>query len=131
MRVYLDTSALVKLLVREPESEVLRATLAGFDSWMVSIVGSVELQRVARRSASPEAVHAKARDLLRRMNVIEVNDEIVNAASLVSPASLGTLDALHVGTAVALGRDLDVFVTYDQRQGESAGNAGLDVLSPS
>jgi predicted nucleic acid-binding protein len=128
-RVYLDASAAVKLVVSEPESASVRMFLAGEVSRVSSRVLAVELIRAVIRG-SPASLD-QARSLLGVIEFIELDEEVAERAAGLEPAALRSLDAIHLATALALGEDLDAFVTYDARQGDAARTLGLIVEAPS
>jgi len=73
---------------------------------------------------------ARGRAVLSTMEVLRVNDRILNLAGSLQPSSLRTLDAIHLATAIGLGRDLGQIVTYDERMAEGARQLGLKTVSP-
>jgi uncharacterized protein len=128
--VYLDSSAFVKLLVREPETAALRTYLASTDSrYVSSALLRAETLRAVRQQESD--VLASAREALRRIDLVAIDDRILDAAGLLDVGVLRTLDAIHVATALALGDDLAAIVTYDHRMLAAAGLLGLPIVSPS
>jgi predicted nucleic acid-binding protein len=127
--VYLDSSAFVKLVVAEPRSSALRAYLRRKGPRRVSsALLRTEAVR-AVRSLGPDAL-SETRRALRAIDLIAVGDGVLDAAGTLEPRILRTLDAIHLATAMALGDDLDVIVTYDGRMAESAHLLGLPVTSP-
>jgi predicted nucleic acid-binding protein len=127
-RVYLDASAAVKLVVSEPESSSVRTFLAGEVSRVSSRVLAVELIRAVIRG-SPASLD-QARSLLGVIEFIELDEEIAERAAGLKAPALRSLDAIHLATALALGEELDAFVTYDARQGAAARTLGLTVEGP-
>ena len=127
-RVYLDASAAVKLVVVESESAALAEYLTGTDARMSSRVVGVELLRAVRRLRPESEEHA--RELLAAMELVDLDAEITARASVLGPTGLRSLDAIHLASALALGSELDAFVTYDSRQADAAREAGLAVESP-
>jgi uncharacterized protein len=129
---YLDSSALVKLATREPETDALRAHLEGFSGRATSRLASVEAPRaLARRGAESVAVAAQAvAEVVEGLLLIELDAAIATIAAELQPASLRSLDAIHLASALALGSELDVFVTYDRRLTDAARAAGLTVVQP-
>jgi predicted nucleic acid-binding protein len=117
----------VKLIVPEPESEALEAALA--DRVLVSSeVVEVEVLRAARR-AGPEA--ERLVDLnLAQVSLVPLGARIRRAAGTLAPASLRTLDAIHLATALALSDLLDALIGYDGRLLAAARDRGVAVLSP-
>jgi predicted nucleic acid-binding protein len=125
---YLDSSALVKLVVREPETASLRSFLQAHPFRVSSRIAEVEVLRAVAR-ARPAAVPV-ARGVLRRVGLLELDASILRAASLLEPADLRSLDAIHVASALSLADDLDVLVAYDARLASSAAGAGIAVIAP-
>jgi predicted nucleic acid-binding protein len=70
------------------------------------------------------------RDGLRRVDLIGIDDRILDAAGILEPQVLRTLDAIHLATAAAVGDDLDAIVTYDERMIEAARLLGLATATP-
>jgi predicted nucleic acid-binding protein len=127
--VYLDASALVKLVVVEPESSALEGFLRDQKSSVTSRISAVEVARVARRAAIQELVD-RADGLLDSIAFVELNPEIARVAGMLDPLLLRSLDAIHVASALSLGADVGAFVTYDVRMQGAATAAGLDVHAP-
>lgn len=128
MTLYLDASALVKLVAREAETEALAAYLLAHPSHATSAVGLVEVRRAAGRR--PGTLPGRVDAVLAAVAVIRLGADLVAAAGAVRPAELRTLDAIHVATAALLGEDLEAVVTYDRRLAEAAEAAGLPIASP-
>lgn len=129
MANYVNTSALVKLVVEEPESRALRSWLTDTDRLPVSCdLARTELLRAARRVA-PDAV-VSARGVLDAITLTEVTTAIFEAAGRLDPQLLRSLDAVHLAAALDLGDDLDAIVTYDERLAVAARSNGIRVLSP-
>ena len=127
--LYLDSSAYVKVLVDETESGALRAFLAAGGARRVS---SALLRTEALRSVRHLGSDALAivRDGLRRVDLIEIDDRILDSAGILEPRVLRTLDAIHLATALAIGDDLDAIVTYDERMMAAAEMLGLATETP-
>ncbi len=125
-----DSSALTKLVVRESESAPLRTWLAARDdvAWAASSLTRVEVVRAVAR-ARAAAVPA-ARRLLAGMDLVPLGPDILETAADLGPASLRSLDALHLATALSLGPALDAFVVYDERLAQAATGVGLPVVAP-
>lgn len=125
---YLDASAVVKLVVAEPGSDALRAFVRGRDVVSSALTRSEALRAV--RHKGPDAV-SRTRQAIRALDLVTVDDAILDAAGRLDPSIARTLDAIHVVTALALGDDLDIVVTYDERMAHAAELAGLPTVSPS
>jgi predicted nucleic acid-binding protein len=118
---YVDSSALVKLAVREPESAALRRYLGR----RRPLVSSAR----ALRPLGPDSVR-RGREVLARVDLLRVNDRVLDAAGLLPPADLRSLDAIHLASAEQLGSDLRSFVTYDDRLASAATTRGFRVIRP-
>jgi predicted nucleic acid-binding protein len=127
--LYLDSSAFVKVIVEEAESTALRGFLAARSSRRVSsaLLRTEALRAV--RHLGPDAL-AAVREGLRRVDLVAIDDRILDAAGILEPRILRTLDAVHLATALAIGDDLYVVVTYDERMVAAAGLVGLATASP-
>jgi predicted nucleic acid-binding protein len=127
--VYLDTSALVKLVVAERETPELVGWLRTSEvDGVASDLVRTELSRAVRR-AEPSRVVA-AREVLAAVGLIAVTPSVLDAAGRLEPPRLRTLDAIHLASALELGDDLEAMVTYDERLAEAAVAHGVAVLAP-
>lgn len=125
---YLDSSAIVKLAVQEPESAGLRRYLRGRRPVVSSALARTEVTR-ALLPSGPDAVR-RGQEVLARIELARVNDRILAAAGALLPVEVRSLDAIHLVTAQELGADLARLVTYDERMGAAARSLGLPVASP-
>lgn len=128
--LYLDASALVKLVVPERESDRLRALVAAEPTRVSSVIAAVEIRRAAQRASGDPVVHERARQVIAGVDLRPVDEAVVEAADRVGPASVRSLDAIHVGTALTLVTELSAFVAYDERMLVAARQAGLRVVVP-
>ena len=128
MATYLDSSALVKLAVRESESLALRRYLRRRQPLVSSALARTEVLR-ALLHAGAEAV-ARGRGVLQRLDLVRVNDRILNAAGVLRPSELRSLDAIHLATANELGDELGALVTYDDRMVTAAKQLGFRIVQP-
>jgi uncharacterized protein len=128
MAVYLDSSAIVKLVVAEPESGALRKFLRNHPDRISSGLASVEVLRAIRFQGS--AAETRAHAVLARIRLLRVDDTILSAAAALDPGVLRSLDALHLASAQALGDDLELVVTYDRRMHDAARLIDLPRCSP-
>ncbi len=129
MAFYVDTSAAVKLVVRERETPVLIKWCNQHDGELVSSdLTRTELLRATRRAAPDRLV--QARTLLDSLTVLSLPTELFERAALLEPGLLRSLDALHPAAALALGDDLEGIVTYDERLAGAAAANGIAVVAP-
>jgi predicted nucleic acid-binding protein len=127
---YLDASAIVKLVLLEAETEILHAHLGNVTATFTSEVTEVELCRAVRRAtADPDRLDA-AGQWLESAAAIELDARVRAEAANLAPRELGTLDAIHLASAVSVRELLDEFVTYDRQLAAAARTAGLIVVSP-
>jgi predicted nucleic acid-binding protein len=126
--VYLDASALVKLIVEEPESSALRRYLRRRKDRASSAIALVEVVRAARRRDTSVVQHAFA--LLDETDLLDVTASIVSSAGGIGAPALRSLDAIHLASAQALAEDLEALVTYDVRLAQAATQLGFAVASP-
>lgn len=128
MATYLDSSAIVKLAVREPESLALRRYLRRRQPLVSSALARTEVLR-ALLPAGDEAV-ARGRSVLQRLDLVRVNDRVLNAAGALRPPERRSLDAIHLATAQQLGDELSAIVTYDERMVTAAKELGYRIVQP-
>ncbi len=128
--IYIDTSALVKLLFDEPESSALAdwLTLKADIPKVSSDLSTVELLRTCQRI--DESLVGDARRLLDGVDLVPIDHVIVEQAATLIPRELRSLDTIHLASALSLSNDLTDFVAYDVRLCSAAKNAGLPVMSP-
>ena len=143
--VYVDTSALGRVLLNEPDRPAVQAALEDVDELVSSRLLWLELGRLARRKdaefaqrGEPQEFAVLARELLRGVAQIPLEDsllepdDVVGEAERIAPWSVATLDAIHLATAVWLAEHdlLETVMTYDNRLAEGAREHGLTVLMP-
>lgn len=126
--VYLDSSALVKLVVHEPESRALRAYLRREPQRISCGLARTEVLR-AVRPGGPVAIEA-ARRLLRSVDLIRLDDALLDAAGVLEPIGLRSLDAVHLAAAQLVAPILRAIVTYDRRLADAATSLGFAVAAP-
>lgn len=126
--IYLDSSALVKLAVHEPESGALRQYLRRRRSRVSSTLARAEVARVLLPLG--EAAEHRGRLVLTGVDLIRVSDRVLVRAGQLRPFELRTLDAIHLATAEMLSSSLARFVTYDDRLGSAAEALGWSVVAP-
>ena len=130
MIVYLDTSAVLKILIEEPGMREIRESFNGWqmagDDLVSSFLLHTEMHCAARRCgvASPEVIDT----LLGAVGLIDIDRTHLLAAA-TQPHRLRSADAVHLATALAVGADL--MVTYDVELAEAAERSGLRAAAPS
>lgn len=128
--IYLDSSALVKLVVVEPESDALIGHMRGRASRVSCALARVEVLRAVRGHGQPAI--ARARQLLQRISLLRLDDELLDDAGTLHAGNLRmrSLDAIHLAGARALGDGLADLITYDRRMADAAETLGLPVVAP-
>jgi uncharacterized protein len=128
--IYLDSAAVVKLAHAEPESPALRGWLdeRAETGWISSVLTEIESFRALARYA-PGAV-SRLPAVLDQIDMIDLISGIRILARTVEPATVRSMDAIHLGTALHSRRGLTSFVTYDKRLLDAAQAAGLPIDSP-
>jgi len=125
---YVDSSAIVKLAVRENESLALRRYLRRRRPLVSSSLARTEVMR-ALLPAGDDAI-AAGRKVLSRLDLVRIGAGVLDDAGALLPADLRSLDAIHLATARRLGQDLGAIVTYDERLAEAATHLGHHVVAP-
>jgi hypothetical protein len=127
---YADTSAVIKLLAEETDSNAFAAFYDdhGDAEWVSSALLRIEVVRAVARVVP--ALLPDAHDLLTAFSYIAIDDEIVDGAMNEPDRGLRSLDAIHLATARILTPELDGLLSYDDRLRKAATDAGLLVLSP-
>jgi predicted nucleic acid-binding protein len=125
---YVDSSALVKLAIREPESDPLRRYLSRRRPLISSALARTEVVRALVPLGS-EAVQ-RGREVLARVDLMRLSNRILDSAGTLPPPDLRSLDAIHLASAGELGSDLKGFVTYDERLARAATTRGMRVIRP-
>ena len=125
---YLDSSAIVKLVIAEPQSAALRRFLRRRRPLVSSALARTEVLRAVLLEG--DRGNARARAVLARIDLVRLNDRLLVAAGELLPVELRSLDAIHLVTALQLGSDLGQVVTYDDRMLAAARQLGLSAAAP-
>jgi predicted nucleic acid-binding protein len=128
--IYLDSSALLKLLFEESESQALALWLSerAATPMVTSELAKVEVVRAARR-LDPGVVPA-ARALVSQLDLLRLNSGLIDEAADTGGPLLRTLDAVHLASALSIRTDLTAFVAYDNRLIAAAQAAGIKTAQP-
>lgn len=125
---YFDSSALVKLVLQEPESVALWRHVRGRTRRASCGLARVEVIRAAKPHG-PDA-ETRARRVLERLEIVHLDDSLLESAAELAGPELRSLDAIHLAAALTLGRGIVELVTYDSRMAAAAVALGLRVGSP-
>jgi predicted nucleic acid-binding protein len=129
--LYLDASALVKLVQLEAESAALRGYLDAYpaERRVTSVLSRTEVVRAVWAGGPPAVRHALT--VVERTEQVAMTHTVLDqAATLLPGIRLRTLDAIHLASALALGSELRTLVTYDVRLVAAAAALGLGSSSP-
>ena len=128
--IYLDSSALIKLALTEPES----AALAG---WLAERADQPLVSSALHRAEVPRAVWLaepgalpRSYRLIRRIAKVALTAEVIDNSATLPPQALSPAHAIHLASALALRDELTAFVAYDEDLLAAAADAGLPVVSP-
>jgi predicted nucleic acid-binding protein len=130
--IYMDTSALTKLLIHEPETPDLQTWLVAHgqnEYAATSALGRVELMRVVARSGE-QGQSERARYLLDGLDILPLTERVMTLAETIGPPTLRSLDAIHLAAASQIRQELTAFVTYDHRLLDACREVGLTAASP-
>jgi predicted nucleic acid-binding protein len=125
---YLDSSAIVKLVVREPESLALRRYLRRRRPLVTSALARAEVMRATLSLG--DAALRRGVEVVRRIDLVRINDRVLTAAGVLEPVELRTLDAIHLATASLFEDTLGGIISYDPRMLEAARSMGWTAVAP-
>ena len=125
--LYLDSSAIVKLVEPEPETPALVEVARSAAALVSSALAMTEVIRAVRRVGGSVA---RASEALETIALVPLDDGIIRTAAELDPATLRTLDAIHLATALSLGSDVSALATYDRGLSAAAAAAGLEAIAP-
>lgn len=136
MRIYVDSSALLKRSVAEAESDALEEVLDHHiddgDPLISSSLAWVEVSRALRRHLDGEdhqVIHEAIEDAMSGIAERPIAADVVSLARRIGPNVLRSLDAIHLATAILV--DAEVVITYDERLAEAARHNDVTVFAPS
>ena len=131
--LYLDSSALVKIVLPEAESQTLVSFLPAWPHRVSSALARVEVLRAVARASTAESMDDALRDaeqLLAHVSLLAMSATLLATAAALNPVTLRSLDAIHLASALSLSAEVEGFVTYDGRLAEAAQASGLTVYAP-
>jgi predicted nucleic acid-binding protein len=126
--IYLDSSAILKLAVAEPESAALRRYLRRRTSLVTSGLARTEVGRALLPLG--RAAVRRGSEVLGRLELVRVSDRILSSAAAIPPAELRSFDAIHLATMRELDANLVRVVIYDERLAAAAVSSGFSVVAP-
>jgi len=126
---YIDSSATVKLILPEPESQDVVNFIEDLELVSSRLV-DIETRRAVSAAEADDETIARMEIVLEAINLVEIAPTIADAAGALGPSSLRTLDAIHLATALSFGEELKTMIAFDTRLGRAARSHGLAVESP-
>jgi len=125
---YVDSSAIVKLVAAEPESTALRRFVQRRRSLVASALVRTEVTRAVLGLGDPFL--RRVAEVLGRIDLVRINNQVLSDAGLLEPATLRSLDAIHLATAAMFENTLSGVITYDDHMADAARSYGWTVSSP-
>jgi uncharacterized protein len=126
--IYLDTSALLKLVFPEVESEALAAYLPNDAQAVSSVLIIVEARRGTIRRAPRRLPRLDT--MLARIRKVEISDAVIESAGRLPDPMLRSPGAIHLATALLIRDDIDLLLSYDDRLLAAAASHGLPTAAP-
>jgi uncharacterized protein len=138
MTVYIDSSVILRILFREPNPvEVWGKWDSAFSSnlWRVEALRTVDRLRLSGDLSDEDVA-----DLVREIRIVHetlaiypLSERILQRASESFPTVVGTLDAIHLATALAIREvePIDLLLTHDGRLATAARSVGFTVIGVS
>jgi predicted nucleic acid-binding protein len=130
--IYLDSCALVKVVLPEAESPALEAFLDGHAETrqVSSALVRTELRRTLVHNDAQQHRFELAEQALASLRMVDVTTSLLDSAGAIPGRSLRSLDAIHLATAELLRPNVEMFVTYDKRLAAVAKERGFTVVAP-
>ena len=128
--LYLDSSALVKLVLPEAETGPLLGALSHWPERISSVIAGVEVLRAVRRAGAGERVRERAERVISGIGLVRVDEAVLAGAARLEPPDLRTLGAIHLATALSAGEDLGAMICYDARLAQAAARLGVTTIAP-
>lgn len=128
MRIYADSSALVKLVVTEPESAQLARSIPNGAEVVTSALSVVEVVRAVKLAKLETETEPDADAILAGCTLVDVDLVILRHAAALATRLLRSLDAIHLATALRVAPDM--VLSYDRRLARATKIAGLPVEAP-
>ena len=128
--IYLDPTAIMKLITTTPESAALTNYLRVHTAttWFTCAISRAEVLRAAA-GAHPGAIE-HAHHVLAGLDLVAVTDRLLDSAIALAPAPGRTTDALHIAAAMSAGPQLHTLITYSPELAHSAAEHDITAIHP-
>lgn len=132
---YLDSSAIVKLIAQEPESNALalhvrETALVTSEVALAEVPRAITRLKSGRRRDEQRGLTRELERVLASLHLISLDRDILLLAGRFAEAWLRTLDAIHLASVVAFEEELSELISYDTHQVEAAAHADIRCVSP-
>ena len=128
--LYLDSSAIVKFVLAEPETDALEKLLTGWPERISSILARMEVLRAVHRVGAREAVYRRAESVVARIGLVGIDAAVLNLAEDLELQELRTPEAIHLATALPVREARGRLGSYNTRLSRVATSSGIPVLAP-
>lgn len=128
--VYVDSSALLKLVLPEAERPALERVLSRWPDRVSNVILAIECRRIVLRAGDPPSFRARLEEEINAVTLIQLDETVQRLAGSIGPRDLRSRDAIHLATALSLGDHPEAFITYDDRLAAAARRFKLNVLQP-
>ena len=128
--IYLDTTAIMKLIAHEPETPHLTDYLTARTdtTWFTCSLTHAELLRATAHMPAEATDHAH--HILDGLDTVAMTDRLITSATTLRPAPHRTLDALHIAAALTAQPHLHALVTYDPQLATAARHHHITTTNP-
>jgi uncharacterized protein len=129
--IYLDPTAIMKLIIVTPESPALADYLHVHTdtTWFTCALSRADVMRDATATGSPD-VTEQAQHVLAGLDLVAVTDRLLDAAIALRPAARRTINALHIAAALSAGPRLQSMITYDPELAHDAADHHISAIHP-
>jgi predicted nucleic acid-binding protein len=124
---YIDSSAIIKLIIKEEESQALLRVIN--QKMFTSVLAKVEVGRTLARSGTSIT---KVRDqVMHHLDFLPISEEVINLIDEIPlPRQVRSLDSIHIGSAHLVSELIDGVITYDKDMQQALTQLGIIWLAP-
>lgn len=128
--IYLDDTALMKLITTTPESPALTNYLQAHTDtrWFTVALTRADLLRAT--AGLPDEATDHAHHVLSGLDTVAITDRLLEAATALKPAPQTTIAALHIAAARSAGTRLRTAVTYNPELAAELAEHHINTVHP-